>query len=242
MKYRDRRGKWDWALAYYPSDEGSYVGESVDSARYSYDVVQTPTSGNDESHQVNTRLARRFETGAWTGEVGASLQYGLIPNDLTGRDGDHKAAALHLSASRGPFTLKAQSSVYEYDLETPEGVDDRVVPMGAYDYDYNVAAAGAIHSLALSYAWEADMVPLVETVTFYNDYSLLAKQEEEFGDTQHNVLGAAVDVRGPLFVYVDAAFGQHNAWIGSNFGDALATGQGEDAWEHRFNINVGAYF
>ncbi|WP_158272064.1 hypothetical protein [Marinicauda salina] len=48
-------------------------------------------------------------------------------------------------------------------------------------------------------------------------------------------------MRGPVFIQADIASGRNNAWIGRDFGDALAGG-GDGEWEHRFNINIGLYF
>lgn len=241
VKYERKDGPWSWAAAYYLSDEGDYSGASRDSARYSYDVVKSPDSANSEEGQFNLRLARDVIVGGWGAEVGGSLQYGRIPNAATGEMGEHVAGALHVNASRGRWRVKAESIAYSYDLKDPAGVDRRRVVMGAYDFPYFVAADGEIHSLAVSYALPVDRGPL-ETVTFYNDYSILTKDAAGYRDTQHNVLGAALDFKGPLFVYIDLAMGKNNAWIGPDFGTALAEGGGDDDWHTRFNVNVGLYF
>ncbi|WP_084398041.1 porin [Henriciella aquimarina] len=241
IRYGRDEGPWRVDVGWYPSAEPDGVGQSRDSARYSYDVVASGTSGNSEENQFNARVARSYEFGPVTGEAGLSAQYGKIPNETTGRTGDHWAGAAHLAANYERWSAKLQTTAYEYDLASAPGEDRRRVTMGAYDYPYKVAAAGRIHSLALSYTQPVDAMG-VEAVTLYNDYSILTKQAEGFGDTQHNVTGAAIDFEGPVFVYVDYALGQNNAWLGPNFGTALAEGGPDNDWEHRFNINVGVYF
>ncbi|HEC75501.1 MAG TPA: hypothetical protein ENI26_14220, partial [Methylophaga aminisulfidivorans] len=37
IKYSQKIGRWNWDIAYYAADEGTYTGSSKDSARYSYD-------------------------------------------------------------------------------------------------------------------------------------------------------------------------------------------------------------
>lgn len=241
VKYEDGAGPWSWAAAYYIADEGDYFGASQDSARYSYDVVASADSANGEEDQFNLRLARSVDVFGWDAEIGASVQYGRIPNAITRRSGDHVAAAAHLAATRGPWGLKAETIWYDYQLEQPPGADSDIVVMGAYDFPYDVAARGMIHSLAVSYRWDVN-AGWLESVTLYNDYSILTKEASGFADTHHNVLGASLDFAGPLFVYVDLALGKHNAWIGPDFGDALAGGGASDGWHSRLNVNLGLYF
>jgi len=75
-------------------------------------------------------------------------------------------------------------------------------------------------------------------LTLYDDYSLLAKAEESFHNSQQNVLGAMV-IAGPIYTYIDLAAGAHHPWIGPNYEKALAEGNSASGWETRFNINVG---
>ena len=42
LLYEYNGGGWEFDLAYYHSDEGHFVGKSLDSARYSYDLVRVP--------------------------------------------------------------------------------------------------------------------------------------------------------------------------------------------------------
>ena len=69
---------------------------------------------------------------------------------------------------------------------------------------------------------------------------MLRKAGADFEDSMQNVVGVSVDA-APLFIYADIALGQHNAWIGRDFGTALASG-GDDDLHVRVNLNIGAYF
>lgn len=241
VKYTRQAGPWRWDAAYYVADEGSYHGKSDDSARYSYDVVKSPASANHEEHQVNTRLSYAIDHSQDSqSEVGVSVQAGRIPNEATGKRGMHVAAAMHWDGSYGPWSLKLQSLWYRYNLANPSGVDDRIVVMGAYDFPYNVAAEGYVHTIGVSYHWNVNYGWL-QGITAYNDYSYLVKAEQAFDDTQHNVSGVSLDL-SPFFIYADIAVGRHNAWIGPDFTNALGPGSTDDDFNSRLNLNVGLYF
>lgn len=111
--------------------------------------------------------------------------------------------------------------------------------MGAYDFPYRVAAKGTLHSVGISYHWEVDW-GRVTGITVYEDDSVLRKPEAGFEDSMQNVVGVSFDA-GPLFIYADLALGQHNAWIGRDFGTALASG-GDDDLHVRVNLKIGGYF
>ncbi|HAC57321.1 hypothetical protein [Parvibaculum sp.] len=245
FRYTREMGPWTFDAAWFPSDEGSWAGDSEDSARYSYDIVSDGARQNGERHQFNLRAARSFVIGhGITGEAGASLQYGLIPNDTTGRDGERNAQALHARFDRGPWNFKTEVIRYEFDLENPPGQDGRYVTMGAFDYPYRVASRGWIYVAGLAYAWntEEETGGLLKTVTFYNDYSYLDKAEESYAGSQQNVLGAGMDFDGPLYVTLDWALGRNNAYIGPEFTRAFASGGNGGDWSSRVNLNVALYF
>ena len=82
---------------------------------------------------------------------------------------------------------------------------------------------------------------LVDSLTFYDNFSYLKKSEQSFADSQQNVVGVLI-ASGKVFTYVDAAFGKNHPWLGPDYGRALAEGDPEARWELRFNINVGYYF
>ena len=97
IKYRGKFGQWDLQLGFYLTDEGSYAGESNDSARYSFDLARDEGAGNQEKNQFNLRLGYNFfHSQAVRAELGFSLQYGQIHNVVTNRDGDHYAFAVHM--------------------------------------------------------------------------------------------------------------------------------------------------
>ncbi|MDZ7735183.1 MAG: porin [Gammaproteobacteria bacterium] len=241
FKYTHESGPWRWDAAYYVADEGSYHGQSRGSARYSYDVVKSPVSANQEEHQINVRLGYTLDHDEHAhSELGLSLQAGQIPNDISGKRGTHVAAAVHWDGSYGPWSVKLQSLWYRYNLANPPGTDDRIVVMGAYDFPYNVAAEGNLHTIGVSYHWDVNYGWL-QGITVYNDSSYLVKAEQSFDNSLHNIAGMSLDL-SPFFIYADIAVGKNNAWIGPDFNDALGNGGTDNELNTRLNLNVGLYF
>ena len=112
--------------------------------------------------------------------------------------------------------------------------------MGAYDAPYAVAAESSfvVVNLALEVPW-TDW--LMDSVTFYQNYSALLKSEDAFADSHQLVWGALV-AAGPIYTYFDWAFGQNHPWLGPNYTSALGRGDPDAPWDLRFNVNLGWYF
>jgi hypothetical protein len=244
--------KLDLQFAFYKNDEGSYTGDSIDSARYSYDVVHTDETElgyvgvdgprtNEEINQFNARAAYTLthRDNART-EVGFSGEWGQLYNSTTKDTGDHWAAALHVNGQYGRVNVMVEALAYGFRPENPAEQDDTFIVMGAYDAPYKVAAEGDIGLLNVSYTLPVEHKSL-ESIVFYNNYSYLRKRDSSFEDSQQNVAGMLLTA-GKLLTYVDFAFGKNHPWIGSGYGAALAEGDPDAEWELRFNINIGYYF
>ena len=252
FKYVNKDDPWNWQFAYYPRDEGNYNGKTDDSTRYSYDVVEvdsgvaadagvtgTTSTTNEERHQFNARVTHTMlHDGDNKTELGLSAQYGLIDNEITDDYGNHYALGAHLDGYYGPWNAKLEAITYEYDLENPDGVSDKVVPMGAYDFPYPVATDGHMLVGGLSRDFPVDWGP-IKKVTLYNDYSVLFKTADGFENTYQNVAGMSF-AAGRWFIYVDVASAKRHPWFAA--GDGLGSGTGDSDWNTRFNINFGYYF
>ena len=123
--------------AYYPRSEFQTYGDSVESARYGFDVVRWRTDaqgehGFEERHQFNLRV---IYVVAGDAEMGASLQYGLLQGSNVGYDdsGD----------------LIPMGAYDEATLTASEGV----IPALSLRYD-GLDASGV--------AWLDDVTPYVE--------------------------------------------------------------------------------
>ncbi len=192
---------------------------------------------NEESNRGNVRVAYTF--GAGTGcrnEVGASGQWGQIYNGDTDENGRQWAAAAHLDSRCGRWNLQLQGARYDFDLETPAGVADDVVRLGAFETSYDIAAEATLLVANLAYNFDVPWTR-IDSVTCYNDYSRLLKDEDAFEDSQLNTLGCAIGM-GPIFAYVDMVLASNMVF----FGDGSLAGGDDDEWRTRFNVNVGYYW
>ena len=244
--------KWNFQFAFYKNSEGSYTGNSINSARYSYDVVHTDETElgyaglteprtNEEINQVNGRVAYTIpHGGVGSSEVGLSGEYGGLYNSTLRRTGNHWAVAGHWNGTYGSFNLMLQAIGFEFNPQTSPGQDDRFVVLGAYDAPYKVTSKGSIFLANIAYRIALD-ASVIDVLTIYNNYSHLAKSHSQFNDSQQNVLGVSMAV-GPVYAFLDFAAGKNHPWIGPNYGSSLAEGDPDAQWELRFNINMGYYF
>jgi hypothetical protein len=181
-------------VAFYKNDEGSYTGDSLDSARYSYDVVRASGSElgdagmsgprtNEETNQVNARVAYTIDHGqTGSSEVGLSGEYGGLYNATTARMGKHWATAVHANLTYGRVNIMLEALKYAFRPENPLGQDDRFIVLGAYDAPYKVAAEGSMMIANVAYKLPIQQKP-IDSFTFYNNYSFLAKSEDSFADS-----------------------------------------------------------
>ena len=119
-------------------------------------------------------------------------------------------------------------------------MDDTVVMMGAYDFPYAVASEAMFFVAGVAYGVPVDIGP-ISKLTFYENYTLMQKAEEDFEDSMNAITGVMVTA-GNLYTYVDVAMGKNHPWIGPNYGTSLAAGTPDANWWTRFNINMGYYF
>jgi len=231
-------GPWNLQLGFFKNGEW---GDASKTERYSFDVVTLGDQRNEETNQLNARLSYRLEhSGESTSEFGVSLQWGGLYNQVTGDTGHHGAAAVHYNGKFGPLNLMLEAVRYEYDPENPPGVPRDTVLLGAFGSTYLAAAEGAVFVANVGYDVPVDWGP-VTMLTFYNDFSILVKDEEGSGDSSIDTLGCLITAE-PVFTYVDLIFGKNAPFLGSGT-NPLATAAGSDGgWQARFNVNVGYYF
>jgi len=232
---------WDLQLAFFKNAEW---GDPSNKDRYSFDIIKD-SQKNEETNQFNARLSYTLDHQLGQTEFGISGQVGQLYNSLTDDLGNHWATAVHLDSRYGPWNLQLQAGLYQYNPDNPSGVDEETVIMGAFGTSYPVASDGAIYVANLSYELPIDFHGL-EKLTFYNDYSLLVKEESGFENSQINTLGCLISA-SPVFTYVDLIFGKNVPFLGlpsGPQGETIALGKGENhpEWETRFNINFGIYF
>jgi len=239
LKLIANKSPWEAQLAFFKNEEW---GSALTTERYSIDVVRSLEleAENEEVNQLNARLAYKAKEGKLAGtKIGVSGQAGELYNTITDRCGSHWAAAVHVNGKCGPFGLMLEAARYEYSPANPPGIDHRTVVMGGYADAYRVAAKGNVYQANVSYEKPVQWGP-VSSLTFYNDYSILDKDEQSFEDSRLNTAGCMISA-GDLYVLIDAITGKNMVWLGGSE-DPMASGEEDAKWHTRFNVNFGYYF
>lgn len=247
IKYSRPFGNWTFDVAYYFSDEGTWAGDTKNSARYSYDVVDESGDGYEERNQFNLRGIYRFDKAPVKTDVGFSLQYGELHSNGPQDDGDHYAASLHMINRWNNFTLATQLTRYEFDIDSylpasATTATDELIQFGAFDFPNLVAAEGWIPAVSLSYHHATPGIDWLDYVIPYVEYSAIRKDASGFNDSNLTTLGAAWG-RGGWYIYTEVAYSTGNEFVGGEtaFGDRLGTNADDDG-QYRYNINLGYYF
>jgi hypothetical protein len=183
-------------------------------------------------------------------ELGLSGQFGKNYNSVLDESESSNAFAAHLVGNFGNFNFKGEYISYNFGAKDDAGNDLDAVQMGAYGYNYNVAAEGNIWVAGLAYSIPVEWGP-ISNIQPYIDYSVITKAEDNFYNSEHFVPGFLITA-GSIYTYVDWAFGRNNAWLGGGvwgednqygtWNDGLANGRDQGGWDRRFNINIGYYF
>ncbi|MEK8021518.1 MAG: hypothetical protein VSS75_031970 [Candidatus Parabeggiatoa sp.] len=209
--------------------------------RYFYDVVTQDEQANEETNQLNGRIAYTIEHGdLGSTEIGFSGEYGQLYNRLTDDTGDHWAGDIHLMGQYGRFNLKLELAKYKYDPKNPIGMSRETILMGGLGDAYPVASEGTVVVANVAYD-----VPIngsvVKSLTFYNDYGVLLKGEEGFEDSHLNITGCLIKT-GPINTFVEFIAGKNMPYVGAPIESAFAAGNPEANWEKRFHINMSYHF
>ncbi len=239
IKVVGKEGPWDFSLAFFKNAEW---GNSGKTDRYSFDIVRDENQGqyNEEANQGNARLAYTLEHNDFgKTEIGISGRWGGLFNTNTNDMGYHYAYAVHLNGFYGPFNLMLEAAHYQYNPQNPSGTDSKTVFMGAFEDSYSVASEGTVLIADVSWDVPVSLGP-ISKLTFYNDYSVLLKQEDSYHDSHINTVGVMISAV-PVYVYIDAIIGKNMVWLGGPL-DALAAGKANAGWKTRFNINIEYFF
>lgn len=234
VKLIGTKDPWNLQLAFFKNEEW---GDSSETERYTIDIVTDTDSEqyNKDVNRLNTRLTYTFDhsKGNRT-ELGLSGQIGQLYNSKSDESGHHWAGALHLNGTYDPYNLMLQVARYEYDQENPKGVSDKTVLVGGFETTYLLASEGTVYSAGLSYDLPINLGPVTK-LTFYNDYSILIKDEDDFNDSQINTTGVMITA-DPVYILMDFIMSRNMIWLGGE-NDPMAEGESNADWNTLFNIN-----
>jgi len=225
-------------LGFYKNAETLTFGDNnpVSDRRYNYDF----SGRNKEINQFNVRFNYKITGEKVKHKIGTSLQYGGIWNIDTEDIGNHFAFGLHYELESPKWSIKTQYLNYNNKPENATGESRDIIEMTAYGAPYNTAAKASIYTFGIAYTMPLTWGPIT-SIQFYNNYAFMDKAVSSWEDTQMNVLGALISAN-PVYIYMDYAMGKHQPWLGPQWTDALTTGDPDNDWEVRFNINIGYYF
>ena len=210
----------------------------ANASRYSYDITPSDSISIRESNQFNVRAAYKIIDNV---EVGVSAQLGGIYNDVLKKAELSTAFAAHIVADFNNFNFKGEYIYYNYAAKADNGTTLDKIQMGAFGYNYNVAAEASIYVVGLAYSIPVSWGP-ISNIQPYVDYSIIDKVKSGFESTHHLIPGMLITA-GSVYTYVDYAIGKNNAWLGADtWTNGLAEGSANAVWESRFNINIGYYF
>ncbi|MDD2558694.1 MAG: porin [Desulfuromonas sp.] len=238
-------GQWRISGAFYKNDE---LGKPGNSDRYSVDVISNAdggyagaqAAGNEETNQGNLRIAYQFDHSERSNtEIGVSGEYGQLYNNITGKDGDHWASAVHLNGNYGPFNLQLEYLHYEYAPKNPatingQQVDKDLITMGGYGSSWGVPLKGDAAVFNLAYTVPVSWGPIT-ALTFYSDNTVIVPNKSRFDDIWQNVVGTMISA-GPVYTYIDVISGENMIFSG---GDMSAP---DNERTTRVNVNFGYYF
>lgn len=217
---------------------------AVGNGRYSYAIV--PTYGYTDGHlqdasireldQTNVRL-RYYATEAL--ELGASGQLGSIYNSALDDRTWNFSWALHSQINVGKFNIKAEIIGYDYSAKSNIGKTLDIIQMAAYGAAYDVTTQGTLYLTGISYKLPIEKKWL-EYIQAYVDYTVLDKKG--INANSYQLVPGVLLKSGPIYTYIDYAWGKNHPWLTSDFGSGLGRASSDARWNSRFNINIGYYF
>ncbi|MEA1875209.1 MAG: hypothetical protein U9N51_12405 [Bacteroidota bacterium] len=206
------------------------------------------TAGGDTFHESIRELNTgnlRFTYDVVEGvELGVSAQAGGIYNDYLQSAELTTTLAGHIIADFSGFNLKAEYIYYNYNAKGAK-VDDagdvttydlETVQMGAYGFNYPVAAEANMYVAGLAYTIPVDFGP-IKSIQPYVDFTMIDKVNPDYVDTYHLIPGALISA-GPIYCYVDFAMGKNQPWLTDNFG----VGLGQSVYRGILQADVGLGF
>jgi len=237
LKLLYERGPWELQLAFYKNPE--YI-DSGRTERYSFDLVTSGEQANEETNQLNFRLAYDWQPSPCLNvNLGASVEGGQIYNRITEGMGERFAYALHSDLDFGDWNLQMQWIDYHFRPDNPPGVDPRRVQMAAFQFPFLIVAEAQVATVNLARTFSPES-RLVDAITCYADFSKVFPSTRDSHSSTQLVLGCLLVAKEHVHVYVDWIVGQ-NMWFVGGPGIGLSRPE-SDEWQSRLNVNFGLYF
>ena len=234
VKWTHTTNQIEIQAAFYKNAEELSFGNTSSSSsnRYAYDV----SGRNKEVNQGNFKIAYHWGSKS---SLELSAMFGGLYNVVTHKMGNHSALAAGYHYDGAKWGVKLQALTFYKNPNDSAQYKD-IIEMAAFGAPYQVAAKGQMLTSSISYKIpiKAD---LVDHLLLYNDFSWFRKSKSNFNDSYMNVLGCLISA-GPIYTFIDSAWGKNHAWLGPEWTGAFAQGTADADWHMRLNINIGYYF
>lgn len=246
VKFSHVEPAFNYQVSFYPGANPNAFGLSLDSARYSTNIVRgdsyVPFATQNAERNMVIGRAEYFviKNEAVSLAFGASLWHSEIYNFETRQTGTKQLEGLHALGTFGPWGFKAIYVRQDIDPRNPFRND--LVTVGGFDFSYNLAARGNFVSAEVTYKVPDPLGPF--TVVPFVGYSAFYKDKANFQTSERFTLGGAWTLTADpsLVIYTEAAIGRNDPYVGAGqFANGLAMG-GDNRWKSRFIMSIGYYF
>lgn len=226
-------------LAYFASDGGNYHGASQDSARYTANMVHSSDPLKTNLNEKNMWMARvdqaLLSRDDLNVSVGGSYWYSDIENNKNGADGSRNTWALfnriHYKNLNVVLTGGKQS------IRNKDALSPDQSTFGSFDSEYDIANTGYFYTLDTSYVFKDVMESL--NVTPYLVFSGFHKQEQNFNDSQRNILGVTWGYKN-MSLNTEYVMSKNDPFVGGN---SSSLAQGDDGkWNKLVNVMFQYHF
>ena len=236
ITYKFTSNNWILGVGFFKnSDLLNGDGSEISPERYSYDIA----GRNKETNTIAVQSSYKLD-GLIQNEFGTSFLGGQIYNLDTNKLGLRWAYALHYKAKYRNFELMSQFTQYQVNTKNENRSDVRTIKLAAFGSSCNASSKGATISACLSYTCTLKR-KWIDSIKFYNDFSMLHKSYSDQSDSFQNISGCQI-VGGPVIAYFDIASGKNHSWLGGDWENAFAVGSHNATWHTRINLNFGYYF
>lgn len=238
--YHHEIGSTKIDVGYFATDGGNYVGDSLDSARYTANYVKTSDSSQSALNEKNMWIARVSQNIELAPEVnmmvGGSYWYSDLENKTYGSDGRRKTWALFSGLNYKDLALSFTGGKNDVTNKDPLHPDYSI--MGSYDGEYEVANTGKFYTADIRYAFKNVYKGI--NVTPYATYSAYVKDADGYKDSTRNFLGVAFDYK-KVSLIAEYIMSKNDPFIGGS-STALAQGDSDSKLNKMLNLTLFYYF
>ncbi|MBJ9985862.1 hypothetical protein IAE19_10460 [Acinetobacter sp. S40] len=222
-------------LAYFVTDGGNYHGQTVDSARYTANVVRSSDPLKTDLQEKNMWMMRVDQDLQFLSRddlnvsVGASYWYSDIENKKNSSDGNRNTWALFNRINYKNLNVVMTGG--KQKIKNGDVIRPNSSTLGSFDSEYDIANEGYFYTVDTSYVFKNVRNSL--NITPYLVFSGFNKKEKGFKDSQRNILGVAWDYKN-ISLYTEYLISKNDPFVG---GTASSLAVGDDGkWNKLLNL------